>query len=154
MMNVVIFVRSRAVCFLPALGNCLQWFTLGIQLQYTKVVMKFLREIVHLFIENTINYQEKHPQIHRFSAKFYFTKDHLITKCSTIMDLKIWAIIDNEKETNTLNLESDNNIQGLALDNILFAYKDYGIVPFDRASDDGVLFLVWWATIVTQYASI
>jgi len=29
-------------------------------------------------------------------------------------------------------------------------YKDFGIVPFDRASDGGVLFLVWWVTIVTH----
>ena len=63
--------------------------------------------------------------------------------------MNIWATIDNEKETNTLNLESDNNIPGLALDNILNAYKDYGIVPFDRASDGTVLFLVWWASMFT-----
>ncbi len=32
----------------------------------------------------------------------------------------------------------------------IFIYKDFGIVAFDRASDGGVLFLVWWASMFAR----
>ncbi len=38
---------------------------------------------------------------------------------------------------------------GSSSDTIHFVYKDFGLVPFDSATDGTVLFLVWLITIVT-----